>query len=550
MTTNSNFPVQPDISSRRDSLDAARHYRLICIQEMDMDRENARQRGNMKASVTAHREYTISKIDDRVYGAFLEHLGRAIYTGIYEPDHPSADANGMRGDVAELVRDLKVPIVRYPGGNFVSAYNWEDGVGPREQRPTRLDLAWHTSDANAVGVHEFADWCRSVDAEMMLAINLGSRGLDDARNFVEYVNGPTGSYWGDLRKKNGRAEPFGVKHWCLGNEMDGPWQIGHKTAHEYGRLANEVAKTLRAFDKSLELIVCGSSNSDMKTYPEWERVVLEHTYDAVDHISLHMYFANRAKNAAEYLALNAKLDAYINAIASTIEFVRANKRSRKRVTISFDEWNVWYHSNAQDREILGGAKGWPHAPRLLEDIYNFEDALQVGCILNTFIRRSDVVKIACIAQLVNVIAPIMTEPGGAAWRQTIFYPYFFASVYGRGEALQLSVKSPGYDSEVADNVPYLDIAGVHDEAGKTLTFFAVNRHASESLDLELDLQGFGKARIVDHQVMTNADLGAVNTLSAPLTVAPKKGSGAEVKDELLTAKLPPYSYQMLRLALA
>ena len=225
--------------------------------------------------------------------------------------------------------------------------------------------------------------------------------------------------------------------------MDGPWQVGHKTADEYGRLANEVAKTLRAFDRSLELIVCGSSNSDMKTYPEWERVVLEHTYDAVDHISLHMYFANRAKNTAEYLALNAKLDAYINAIASTIEFVRAQKRSRKRVTISFDEWNVWYHSNAQDREILAGAKGWPHAPRLLEDIYNFEDALQVGCILNTFIRRSDVVKIACIAQLVNVIAPIMTEPGGAAWRQTIYYPYFFASVYGRGEALQLSVKSPG-----------------------------------------------------------------------------------------------------------
>ena len=261
-------------------------------------------------------------------------------------------------------------------------------------------------------MHEFADWCQSANTEMMLAINLGSRGLDHARNFVEYVNGPTGSAWGDLRKAHGRAEPFGVKHWCLGNEMDGPWQVGHKTADEYGRLANEVAKTLRAFDPSLELIVCGSSHSDMKTYPEWERIVLEHTYDAVDHISLHMYFGNRTKNAAEYLALNAKLDAYINAVASTIEFVRANKRSRKRVTISFDEWNVWYHSNEQDREIREGAKGWPHKPRLLEDIYNFEDALQVGCILNTFIRRSDVVKIACIAQLVNVIAPIMTEPGG------------------------------------------------------------------------------------------------------------------------------------------
>jgi alpha-L-arabinofuranosidase len=263
-----------------------------------------------------------------------------------------------------------------------------------------------------------------------------------------------------------------------------------------------------------------------------------------------MYFANRGKNTAEYLALNAKLDAYINAIASTIEFVRAKKRSRKWVTISFDEWNVWYHSNAQDREILGGAKGWPHAPRLLEDIYNFEDALQVGCILNTFIRRSDVVKIACIAQLVNVIAPIMTEPSGGAWRQTIYYPYLFASVYGRGDALQLSVKSPGYDSLVADNVPYLDIAGVHDEAGGTLTFFAINRHSGEPLDLEIDLQGFGLARITDHQKMTSPDLEAVNTLKAPLAVAPKKGSDAEVKDGRLIARLPPYSYQMIRLSLA
>src|SRR5271165_1031027 len=332
--------------------------------------------------------------------------------------------------------------------------------------------------------------------------------------------------------------------------MDGPWQVGHKTAHEYGRLANEVAKTLRAFDKSLRLIVCGSSNSDMKTYPEWERVVLEHTYEAVDHISLHMYFANRAKNTAEYLALNAKLDAYIATIGSTIEVVRAMKRSRKKVMISFDEWNVWYHSNAQDREILGGAKGWPHAPRLLEDIYNFEDALQVGLILNTFIRRSDVVRIACIAQLVNVIAPIMTEPGGAAWRQTIYYPYFFASVYGRGEALQLSVQCPGYDAEVADNVPYVDISGVYDEEGGTLTFFAINRHGGQSIDLEASLQGFGEARIVDHQVMTSASLEDANTLKKPTSVAPKKGGGATVSDGLLTATLSPHSYQMLRLSLA
>jgi alpha-N-arabinofuranosidase len=504
----------------------------------------------MRASVTAHRDFTISDIDDRLYSAFLEHLGRAIYTGIYEPGHPTADNNGMRGDVAQLVRDLKIPCVRYPGGNFVSAYNWEDGVGPRDQRPTRLDLAWHTSDSNAVGVHEFYDWCETVGTKAMLAINLGSRGLDEARNFVEYVNGPTGSYWGDLRRKNGRADPFDVKLWCLGNEMDGPWQVGHKTADEYGRLASETAKTLRAFDKSLELVVCGSSNADMATYPEWERVVLEHTYDSVDHISLHMYVNNRGNHTANYLAINAKLDRYIGTVASTIDFVKAKKRSKKTVTISFDEWNVWYHSNAADRQVLDGKGGWPHAPRLLEDAYNFEDVLQVGCILNTFIRRSDVVRIACIAQLVNVIAPILTEPGGAAWKQTIYYPYFFASVFGRGTALNLIVDSPGYDADVADNVPYLDISGVHDKAANTLSFFAINRHGSESLDLSVDLLGFGgTARVIDHQVVTHADLKIANTLGNQNAVAPKAGSGVAIDEGKLTGKLPPYSYQMIRVQL-
>jgi len=503
----------------------------------------------MRASVTAHRDFTVSKIDDRLYSAFLEHLGRAIYTGIYEPGHPTTDKNGMRGDVAQLVRDLKIPYVRYPGGNFVSAYNWEDGVGPRESRPTRLDLAWHTSDSNAVGVHEFVDWCDTVGTKAMLAINLGSRGLDEARNFVEYTNGPTGSYWGDLRKKNGRAAPFDVKLWCLGNEMDGPWQVGHKTANEYGRLASETAKTLRAFDKSLELIVCGSSNADMATYPEWERTVLEHTYESVDHISLHMYFANRAKNTANYLALNHKLDNYIATVASTIDYVKAKKRSKKKVTISFDEWNVWYHSNAADREVLDGRGGWPHAPRLLEDAYNFEDVLQVGCILNTFVRRSDVVRIACIAQLVNVIAPIMTEPGGAAWKQTTYYPYYFASIFGRGTALNLGVDCAGYDADVADNVPYLDISGVHNEAHGTLAFFAVNRHATDSLDLSIDLHGFGTARVIDHQVMTHADLRAVNNLGNQNAVLPKQGSGVAVDGNRLTGRLPPYSYQMIRVKL-
>jgi alpha-N-arabinofuranosidase len=501
----------------------------------------------MDAHVTAHRDFTIARIDDRLYSAFLEHLGRAIYTGIHEPEHPTADAHGMRGDVADLVRALDVPAVRYPGGNFVSAYNWEDGIGPVEDRPVRLDLAWHTSESNKVGVHEFMDWCETVGTAPMLAINLGSRGLDEARNFVEYVNGPTGSHWGDLRAKNGREEPWDVKLWCLGNEMDGPWQVGHKTADEYGRLANEVAKTLRAFDKSLELVVCGSSHSDMKTYPEWERIVLEHTYENVDHISLHMYFANRTNEVPEFLALSQKLDRYIETVHSAIRLVKANKRSTRDVTISFDEWNVWYHSNQQDRAILDGNQGWPHAPKLLEDVYDFADVLVVGTVLNTFIRRADVVKIACIAQLVNVIAPIMTEPGGAAWRQTIYWPLYFASTCGRGTALRLAVDVGTYDAKVAANVPYLDVAGVHDEDAGTVTLFCVNRHASEALDLDVALGGFGDGlKVLEHKVIRHDDLSATNTAEAPDRVAPQDGTGAAVEGGRLRASLAPHSWAMLR----
>jgi alpha-L-arabinofuranosidase len=282
------------------------------------------------------------------------------------------------------------------------------------------------------------------------------------------------------------------------------------------------------------------------SYPEWERVVLEHTYDNVDHVSLHMYFANKEKNTANFLALNHKLDRYICTVESAINLVKANKRSKHKVHISFDEWNVWYHSREQDRAILEGREGWPHAPRLLEDIYNFEDVLQVGCILNTFIRRSDIVKIACIAQLVNVIAPIMTEPGGDAWRQTTYYPYYFASIYGRGTALQLAVNSPGYDAEVADNVPYVDVSGVLNEDEGTMTFFIINRHGKETIDLGISLQGFGKATLLDHQVMTHNNLEATNTLKNQNNVVPQKGKGAKVEDGSLHIPLPPYSYQMVR----
>ena len=315
----------------------------------------------MKARVTASAAYTVADIDKRLYGSFLEHLGRAVYTGIYEPGHPWADTEGMRKDVLDLVRRSirRSAAIQAETSSQPTIGRTASGRG---NRPRRLDLAWRTTEPNQVGIHEFADWAEKAGTEMMLAVNLGSRGLDEARAFVEYVNHPGGSYWSDLRAKNGRKEPWNCRLWCLGNEMDGPWQVGHKSAAEYGHLANETAKALRGLDPTLELVVCGSSHSNMPTYPQWEATVLEATYEQVDYISLHMYFENYEKNTAEYLALPQKLDRYIGTVSGIIDYVKAKSRSKRDVKISFDEWNVWYHERKQRRRanesvgLAGGAK--------------------------------------------------------------------------------------------------------------------------------------------------------------------------------------------------
>jgi len=500
----------------------------------------------MKARVSIHRDFSVGAIDARIYGAFLEHLGRAVYGGAYEPGHKTADADGFRGDVLELVRDLQPPLVRYPGGNFVSAYNWEDGVGPRDQRPVRLDHAWRSCETNAFGTDEFMRWCVRAGTEPMLAVNLGTRGIEAARNLLEYCNHAKGSAWSDLRVKNGHKAPYGVRVWCLGNEMDGSWQAGHKTAHEYGRLANETAKAMRQVDKKIELIACGSSHSGMPTFPQWEATVLEECYDAVDHISAHMYFDNFASDYLGYMATPLVMDRYIETVASVADYVKAKKRSAKTIHISFDEWNVWYHDRKNDLNRLE-SWDWPVAPPLLEEDYNFEDALLVGLILNTLIRRADRVKIACIAQLVNVIAPIRTKNGGPAWRQTIYHPLKLASHFGRGEALQVAVEVATYDAAAAAGVPYLDVAAVANDDGRTLTFFMVNRHPDTAIAVDIDMTGFAPKAVKEHAMLAHPDLRAINNASKE-AVAPKKGKGVALRDGRLKGRLPPRSYHMLRVS--
>ncbi|MCL2662255.1 MAG: alpha-N-arabinofuranosidase [Oscillospiraceae bacterium] len=500
----------------------------------------------MKAKMTVNKAYEIDKVDPRIYGSFVEHLGRCVYDGIYEPGHKTANAGGFRADVKELVKELNTSFIRYPGGNFVSGYNWMDGIGPANDRPKRLDLAWRTMETNEVGLHEFMDWANEVNADVNMAINLGTKGIDDARNIVEYCNHKGGTYWSDLRKANGRAEPYKIKTWCLGNEMDGPWQMGAKTAEEYGRIAVEAAKMMKWTDDSIELVACGSSNNSMPTFASWESTVLEHTYDHVDFLSLHCYYNNRENDLKSYLAMNIDMDNFIKSVASICDYIKAKKHSKKTINLSFDEWNVWYHSNEQDAKIAKEAP-WSISPSILEDIYTFEDALLVGGLLITLLKNCDRVKIACLAQLVNVIAPIMTEKGGEAWRQTTFYPFKQAANYGHGTVLTPIIDSPTYGCEKFESVPYLESLAIHNEEKGEVVVFALNRSENEDIELTVDLQGFRPGLVTEFSEMSGFGLKQVNT-KADASVKPAESKAAKVEGDTLTAVLKPLSWNMIRVA--
>lgn len=495
----------------------------------------------MKATMTLDQHFKIAEVDKRIYGSFIEHLGRAVYGGIYEPDHPNSDEQGFRQDVIDLVKELNVPIVRYPGGNMVSAYNWEDGVGPKEDRPRRLELAWRTIETNEVGTNEFVDWAKKVNADVMMAVNLGTRGIDAARNLIEYTNHPSGTYYSDLRRKHGYEQPHNIKTWCLGNEMDGPWQVGHKTAYEYGRLANETGKAMKLVDPDIELVACGSSNTNMPTFPEYEATTLDLSYDTVDYISLHQYYGNRSNDTSNYLAKNLDMDHFIKTVTATCDYIKAKHRSKKTINLSFDEWNVWYHSNEQDQQI----EPWSIAPPQLEDHYNFEDALLVGSMLITFLQHADRVKMAAMAQLVNVIAPIMTENGGGSFKQTIFYPYMHTSVFGRGVSLKPILNVPKYDSKDFTDVPYLDAAAVHNEAQEELTIFIVNKHLTDNMPLDVDLRSFEDYELVEHIELYHDDVKAVNTMTHE-AVKPTLNNQTTFELGHLSAQLKKTSWNVIR----
>ncbi|RZT07860.1 alpha-N-arabinofuranosidase [Kribbella sp. VKM Ac-2569] len=492
------------------------------------------------ANLTIDPAFTIAPVNRRTFGTFVEHMGRCVYTGIYEPGHATADEDGFRKDVLELTRELGVSVVRYPGGNFVSGYRWEDGVGP--ERPRRLDLAWHSIETNEFGLDEFSRWCVKAGVEPMMAINLGTRGVQEALDLLEYTNHPGGTTLSDLREQHG-ASPYGIKLWCLGNEMDGPWQVGHKTPTEYGRLAAETARAMRMIDRELQLVACGSSSSKMPLFGTWERDVLRETYEFVEYISCHAYYGNDDGDTASFLASAVDMDHFIESVVATADHVGAELKSSKKIGISFDEWNVWY--GERSRRTDGPGDQWEVAPRRIEDEYNVTDAVVVGNLLISLLRHSDRVGVACLAQLANVIAPIMTEPGGAAWRQPTFHPFAITSRLAAGQVLRVETDSPVVTTAKYGEVSAVDAVATYDD-GK-LAVFAVNRSSEGPIEVTIDVSRSGVTTIDEAVIVHDEDGLTTNTAAHPDRVTPQPAD-ARLVDGQLTITLPAISWTALALS--
>ena len=502
----------------------------------------------LHASLTADPARTVGPVHRRTFGSFVEHMGRCVYTGIYEPGHPTADADGFRGDVAELVRELGVTTVRYPGGNFLSGYRWEDGIGPKENRPVRRDLAWHSLETNQFGIDEFMTWCRRLDIEPMMAVNLGTRGLQEALDVLEYANHPNGTHLSDQRVANGHPQPHNVRMWCLGNEMDGPWQIGNLDARSYGRKAARVAGAMRMADRDLELVVCGSSNSGMPTFGSWENDVLEETYDLIDYISLHAYYQEHDGDLGSFLASVVDMDHFIDSITATADAVGARLRNNKKIQLSFDEWNVWYQTDHHAAAAAQATDDWRIAPRVIEDRYNVADAVVVGNMLISLLRHSDRVTAASQAQLANVIAPIMTEPDGPAWRQTIFHPFAHTARTAAGSVLHTELETPTYETERHGRAPVSDAVLTHDPEHGTATLYAVNRSTDQPLTLATDLRALFPSSVTEARVLAETDPYAVNTMAEPDKVTLREAKDTTLEEGHLTTVLPPVSWTAITFA--
>tara|TARA_Y100001970_G_scaffold5054_1_gene5755 strand:- start:31655 stop:33139 length:1485 start_codon:yes stop_codon:yes gene_type:complete len=476
--------------------------------------------------------FQIGEVDPRIFGGFLEHIGRAVYKGVYDPDNALSDEDGFRTDILTELKKLDMTVVRYPGGNFASGYNWMDGIGPKDMRPVVRELAWQSIEPNTFGTDEFIQLCKKMNWTPMITVNLGTGAPEDARNWVEYTNCPTGTKFADMRQEYGNKDPFNVKLWCLGNEMDGPWQMGHVPAKEYAIRAQQAARMMKYVDKSIETVVAGSCTPSLPTYIDWDITVLEHLGELADYISLHRYVGNHENDTTEYLAVTNAIDQQIEEIDAICRMVQAKSKSNKRTYLCFDEWNVWYKNHITDGE-------GKFAPNLIEEIYNLEDSLVVAGFLNSFIRHADVVKIANIAQIVNTIAPIITNEQGFLIQST-FFPFQMISQNGKGTALKIVIDGPGYDSQSYGYVNYIDVSAVWNK--DKLNIFLINRCLTDNLKLSIELGDRVIKKILNCEILSGKNPKDANSFENTNILQIKKFNGVSIIDHKVNLRMPVLSF--------
>ena len=490
-----------------------------------------------EAQVDLHTQHRVGAIDERIFSGFLEHMGRAVYEGVFDPGSPLSDERGFRRDVIDALAALRMPMVRYPGGNFVSNYDWRDGVGPLDQRPRRPDFAWRSIETNRFGTDEFMSWCQEVRTEPMMAVNLGTAGPKEAAELLEYCNLPTGTSIADERAANGHPEPYKVKMWCLGNEMDAPWQAGHVSAATYAERASAAGALMKGIDPTIETVACGSSTNWLPTYPEWDRIIVEECWNHIDYISAHHYSRNDDDDTASFLGQGVELDAIITQYRGLLDHVFALKRSFNRVHVSFDEWNVWY----REMPTLGD---FQEAPHLLEETYNLQDALVCAQYLHAFLRHADVVKVACIAQIVNVIAPILTRPDGLLV-QTIYWPFRMLRDAATGDALRVAIRAPEMKTSRRGDIPVIDVAATFDDQTGTGSVSLVNRDANKPVDVQLRISD--RVMTIASATVLHAHPKAQNDWDSPNTVAPTDLAVFSHDDGTLRFRLPAPAHAVLQL---
>ena len=487
---------------------------------------------SQEARIKIDTDRKVGSIDKKIYGNFTEHLGRCIEGGIFEENSPLSDANGFRRDVMKAAEDLRVSFLRWPGGNFSSNYNWRDGIGPRDQRPARLEMAWGTVEDNRFGTHEFLTYCDAIKTEPYLCANFGTGSWDEAQQWVEYCNRPAETTTAKLREKNGRKEPWKVQYWGLGNEMDGPWQMGHRSAEDYGKFALEGAKLMKWTDPTIKLIAAGSSNfRPGADWTGWNRTVLEYLKHHANYLSLHTYVGNPENNYEEFMASSLELTERTKIAEGIIRAALSDTKDRK-MYIAWDEWNVWYRERGGNKE-----KG----RRILEEHYNLEDALVVATFLNVFVNNAHIVKIANMAQLVNVIAPIFTNEKGL-FLQTIYYPLQLFATNSSGDALELFTEGPTYASKQSAATPYLDVSAAFDQG--TLVLNVVNRSHDQLLPASFELEDKQFAGTFEVAEVNGPDIKSENNFdNAPVKTT---RNSVETHGTRLRYSFPPHSYTMLK----